>query len=181
MKVTASELSGVRLIEPRIFRDARGYFFESWSEGRYVEAGLPGSFKQDNVSVSRRGVLRGLHFQSPVSQGKLVTVLEGEVFDVAVDLRLDSKTFGRWDGYTLSAENGRQLFVPEGFAHGFVALSERVIVAYKCTEYYRPASESTLLWSDPDVGIDWPIEEPILSDKDRAGSRLRDIPRDRLF
>jgi len=175
MKVTETELPGVLLVEPRIFRDHRGFFFESWSAERYRQAGIPGPFVQDNVSRSSRGVLRGLHFQNPHPQGKLVTVLEGEVFDVAVDLRVGSPTFGKWAGYYLSAENGRQLYIPEGFAHGFVVTSEFAIFSYKCTEYYRPEADRSLRWNDPEIGIEWPVEEPILSPKDAAAPLLGEL------
>ena len=175
MKCTATKLEGMYLVEPRVFRDERGSFLESWSERRYRELGIPGPFVQDNASTSTRGVLRGLHFQSPHPQGKLVSVLEGEVFDVAVDLRAGSPTFGQWDGYTLSAETGHQLYIPEGMAHGFLTLSERAVFSYKCTDYYTPEAEVTLLWDDPEVGIEWPLAEPILSEKDRAGRRLHEI------
>lgn len=176
MRVLDTRLPGVVVVEPKVFRDERGSFLESWSLQRYRDAGLPAEFVQDNVSVSRRGVLRGLHYQEPNPQGKLVSVLRGEVFDVAVDIRVGSPTFGRWVGYLLSEENARQLYVPEGFAHGFVVLSESATVSYKCTSYYDPASEGTVLWSDPAIGIEWPVREPILSAKDRAGRLLHEIP-----
>ena len=172
MRCTPTSLAGMYLIEPRVFRDQRGSFLESWNEERYRQLGIVGPFVQDNASVSTRGVLRGLHYQSPHAQGKLVSVLEGEVFDVAVDLRAGSPTYGRWSGHLLSAENGHQLYIPEGLAHGFVTLSQRAVFSYKCTDYYTPAAERTLLWNDPDVGVDWPVADPILSDKDRAGLRL---------
>jgi len=175
MKVTETELPGVLLVEPRIFRDHRGFFFESWSAERYRQAGIPGPFVQDNVSRSSRGVLRGLHFQNPHPQGKLVTVLEGEVFDVAVDLRVGSPTFGKWAGYYLSAENGRQLYIPEGFAHGFVVTSEFAIFSYKCTEYYRPEADRSLRWNDPEIGIEWPVKEPVLSPKDATAPLLNEL------
>ena len=172
MKCTLTPLAGMYLIEPRVFRDSRGSFVETWNEERYRELGIVGPFVQDNASVSSRGVLRGLHYQSPHPQGKLVSVLEGEVLDVAVDLRSGSPTFGQWCGYPLSAENGHQLYLPPGLAHGFLTLSERAVFSYKCTDYYTPHAEKTLLWNDPDIGIEWPIADPILSEKDRAGLRL---------
>jgi dTDP-4-dehydrorhamnose 3,5-epimerase len=169
-------LAGLRLIEPEVFRDARGYFFELHHEARFATLGLTEPLVQDNVSFSRRNVLRGLHFQSPGWQGKLVAVLRGEVFDVAVDLRGDSPTFGQWHGVTLSEANRLQLWVPRGFAHGFCVLSEDALVLYKCSAYYDPAQEHTLLWNDPDLAIDWPVRDPVLSDKDARGRRLRELP-----
>jgi len=181
MNVIPCDLEGLLLIEPRVFGDARGFFMETWNERRYREAGIPGPFVQDNLSFSRRGAVRGLHFQNPAAQGKLVYVLQGEVFDVAVDLRRSSPTFGRWYGVRLSAENKRQLYIPPGFAHGFAVVSETALFAYKCTEFYAPEHETTLLWNDPDLGIPWPVEEPVLSDKDRQGLRLRELPPEKLF
>jgi dTDP-4-dehydrorhamnose 3,5-epimerase len=181
MKITPCELSGLLIIEPNVFGDARGFFMETWNRKRYAEAGLDAPFVQDNISVSRRGALRGLHFQNPNPQGKLVAVLEGEVFDVAVDLRRSSSTFGRWHGLRLSSENKKQFFVPPGFAHGFVVLSESAMFHYKCTDFYSPKDEATLLWNDPDLGIQWPVANPTLSEKDARGLRLRDMPKERLF
>ena len=181
MKVTRCDIAGLLIIEPKVFGDARGFFLETWNEQRYREAGLDTHFVQDNLSLSRRGTVRGLHFQNPNSQGKLVSVIEGEVFDVAVDLRRSSPTFGHWHGVNLSAENRLQFFVPPGFAHGFAVLSESAQFAYKCTEFYSPKDELTLLWNDPDVGVQWPMNEPVLSEKDKQGSRLRELPEDRLF
>jgi dTDP-4-dehydrorhamnose 3,5-epimerase len=181
MRVLQTKLDGVLIIEPDVFGDARGYFLESWSQARYVEAGLPAQFVQDNVSRSARGTLRGLHLQSPPhGQGKLVHVLEGEVFDVAVDVRVDSPTFGRWVGERLSASNHRQIYVPPGFAHGFCVLSEHALFAYKCTTPYAPSAEVSVLWNDPEIGIDWPVREPLLSKKDVAAQPLRAIARERL-
>jgi dTDP-4-dehydrorhamnose 3,5-epimerase len=154
---------------------------ETWNRQRYREAGLDWNFVQDNVSLSRQGILRGLHFQNPAAQGKLVFVLQGEVFDVAVDIRRSSPTFGRWHGLHLSGENKRQFFIPPGFAHGFAVLSETVLFAYKCTELYTPQNELTLAWNDPDIGIQWPLDNPQLSEKDARGLRLKDLPKDRLF
>jgi dTDP-4-dehydrorhamnose 3,5-epimerase len=181
MKVTHSDLAGLIMFEPRIFADARGFFFELWNQQRYAENGLAGPFVQDNLSRSQRGTLRGLHFQNPNSQGKLATVLEGEVFDVAVDLRRSSPTFGRWHGVHLTSESKRQFYIPPGFAHGFVVLSESALFHYKCTQLYSPKDEMTLLWNDPKVGINWPITDPILSEKDQKGLALDNIPADRLF
>lgn len=175
MKIRSTGLEGMLRLEPRRFVDERGYFFESYNERRYREAGIEGPFVQDNVSVSSRGVLRGLHYQWPHPQGKLVGVLEGEVWDVVVDLRRGSTTFGRWVGEWLSGENGVQLYVPAGFAHGFVVTSERAVFSYKCTEYYHPEAEHTLLWNDPEVGIEWPVVDPILSEKDRTGVNLEGV------
>jgi len=176
-----TEIRGPLLLGSRIHRDARGHFRELWHRTRHAEAGVPGDFAQDNVSVSTRGVLRGLHFQHPAAQGKLLTVLAGEIYDVGVDLRVGSPTFGRWVGVWLNGEEGDQFYVPEGFAHGFVVTSVSAIVHYKCTRPYDPRGECSVLWDDPDLGIDWPIRDPILSSKDLAAPRLRDIPADRLF
>jgi dTDP-4-dehydrorhamnose 3,5-epimerase len=181
MKVIRSDIDGLLIIEPRVFGDARGFFLETWNELRYREAGLDMRFVQDNLSFSRRGTVRGLHFQNPNSQGKLVYVIEGEVFDVAVDLRRNSPTFRRWHGVNLSGQNRLQFFVPPGFAHGFAVLSETALFAYKCTEFYSPKDELTLSWDDPDVGVRWPVGEPVLSEKDKKGLRLRELPAERLF
>lgn len=181
MNVIACDIPGLLVIEPKVFGDARGFFMETWNRQRYAAAGLDWDFVQDNVSLSRRGILRGLHFQNPGGQGKLVYVLQGEVYDVAVDLRKGSPTFGRSYGLSLSAENKRQFFVPPGFAHGFAVVSETALFVYKCTSLYAPQNELTLAWNDPELGIKWPIETPQLSEKDARGLRLRDIPRDRLF
>jgi dTDP-4-dehydrorhamnose 3,5-epimerase len=180
MNVIKTDLPGVLVIEPRVFGDERGFFMESWNGRRYGEVGLPSSFVQDNLSYSAHGVLRGLHFQTPQPQGKLVSVLQGEVFDVAVDIRVGSPTFGEWTGTTLSAENKRQFYIPPDFAHGFVVTSRAALFFYKCTDYYAPASEGTVLWNDPDIGIKWPIVEPILSDKDRVAPPLRKMSEDAL-
>lgn len=179
-RATPTDIEGVVLIEPAVFGDARGYFFESWHSERYAAWGVPTTFVQDNVSRSARGILRGLHFQEPFSQGKLVQVLEGEVFDVAVDVRVGSPTFGRWVGERLSADNHRQLYIPPGMAHGFCVLSDHALFTYKCTELYHPEAELSIAWDDPAIGIDWPIDKPTLSKKDAAGLRLADCPRDRL-
>lgn len=170
MQVIETELPGVLIIEPRVFGDDRGFFLETFSVGRYAECGINGPFVQDNWSYSRRGILRGMHYQIQQPQGKLVQVMSGEIFDVAVDMRRDSPAFGKWTGVTLSAENKRQLWVPPGFAHGFVVLSEEADFTYKCSDYYAPQHERCLMWNDPTVGIQWPYEdEPQLSEKDRAG------------
>ncbi len=177
MKVTPLKLPGVLLVEADVHRDSRGQFVESWSEARYRQAGLPASFVQDNVSWSRGGVIRGLHCQSPNAQGKLISVVHGQIFDVAVDVRRDSPTFGEWISTLLSAGDGHQVFVPAGFAHGFAVVSPMAAVTYKCTDYYVPGSELTVLWNDPDLAIEWPVSEPALSDKDKGGLRLREVPR----
>jgi dTDP-4-dehydrorhamnose 3,5-epimerase len=163
-----------------VFGDARGFFMETWSRDRYLETGLNETFVQDNVSSSSRGVLRGLHFQYPQPQGKLVQVLQGEVLDAAVDIRIGSPTFGKHVTCLLTGDNHRQFFVPKGFAHGFCVLSERALFLYKCTDFYNPKTESGVLWNDPDVAIDWPIAEPTLSAKDAQLSCLKDIPKNRL-
>lgn len=168
----------VKIIEPTVFGDARGYFMETYSEVDFAEAGIVAKFVQDNESRSRRGVLRGLHFQKKNPQGKLVRVIEGEVFDVAVDLRKASYTFGKWVGVTLSAENKRQFYIPEGFAHGFVVLSETASFVYKCTRFYAPGDEGGLAWDDPDVGVKWPLPagfEPLLSEKDTKNPSLKNL------
>jgi dTDP-4-dehydrorhamnose 3,5-epimerase len=170
----------VRLFEPRLFADARGTFAELYNVERYRDAGLPASFVQDNVSFSHGGVLRGMHFQHPFEQGKLVTVLEGEVYDVAVDVRLDSPTFGRWSGFTLAAERLSQLWIPPGFAHGFVVTGESAVVLYKVTESYVPSAESTIRWNDPAIGIAWPVESPRLAPRDASAPALAEMDPQRL-
>jgi dTDP-4-dehydrorhamnose 3,5-epimerase len=180
MRVLTTNLPGVLVIEPAVHGDARGYFFESWRRDHYAEAGIGPDFVQDNISRSARGILRGLHLQEPFAQGKLVSVLEGEVFDVAVDVRVGSPTFGKWHGQTLSAENKRQFFVPAGFAHGFCVTSESALFAYKCTEYYHPETELSIAWNDPQLAIEWPIAQPTLSARDARGPRLSEIPESRL-
>lgn len=172
MKITPLDIPEVKLIEPRVFGDERGFFLETWNEQAFREAGLDLGFVQDNWSRSARGVLRGLHYQLQHTQGKLVRCVAGEVFDVAVDIRRSSPTFGRWVGARLDAENKRALWVPPGFAHGFLTLSESADFQYKCTDVYHPSSERTIRWDDPDLGIDWPLDGAIevqLSDKDRSG------------
>jgi dTDP-4-dehydrorhamnose 3,5-epimerase len=175
MNLVETKLPGVLIIEPKVFGDARGYFMETFNRMRYESLGLPGHFVQDNVSSSRRGVLRGLHFQNPYPQGKLVYVLDGEVFDVAVDIRLGSPTFGEWVGVTLSGENKRQFYVPPGYAHGFCVTSESAIFAYKCTELYHPEADRVVLWNDPEIGIEWPVSQPLISEKDARAPRLAEI------
>lgn len=180
MKVLETRLPGCLVIEPTVFGDERGFFFETWNAQRYAQVGLPDQFVQSNVSASARGVLRGLHYQWPNPQGKLVSVLEGEVYDVALDVRRNSPTFGRWDAVVLSAENKRQIWIPEGFAHGFAVLSERAIFSYLCTAQYDRATDASVRWDDPAIAIDWPVSEPLLSDKDAKAPLLADIEPGRL-
>ncbi|GAB6068104.1 dTDP-4-dehydrorhamnose 3,5-epimerase [Methylothermus subterraneus] len=180
MKVLKTPLEGVLLIEPDVYGDARGFFMETWNLKRYREAGIRAHFVQDNLSLSRQGILRGLHYQWPHPQGKLVQVLRGAVFDVAVDIRKGSPTFGRWVGYELSEANHRQLYIPEGFAHGFCVLSPEALFAYKCTDFYHPEAEHSLRWDDPELRIAWPVAAPILSVKDQNGSFLKDLPDEAL-
>ena len=175
MEVHDTHLKGVRLIIPRVFEDDRGFFLETFNAAVFEECGLPVNFVQDNHSRSTRGVLRGLHFQYPSWQGKLVRAVAGEIFDVAVDIRPESPTFGQWYGVTLSGENKHQLYIPPGYAHGFCVLSETVDVTYKCTALYNPSEDAGIRWNDPDIGIDWPIGTPIVSDKDRNAPLLKDI------
>lgn len=173
MQRTETSLNDVVVLEPKVFGDARGYFFEAYNERGFGEMGLPTRFAQDNQSGSRKGVLRGLHYQLKQPQGKLVRVLQGEIFDVAVDMRRGSAQFGKWFGLRLSAENRKMLWIPAGFAHGFLVTSEFAEVAYKATELYAPEHERSLLWNDPVIGIEWPLEgEPALSAKDAAGVPL---------
>ena len=174
LKVAQTSLPGVLLIEPTVFGDSRGFFIETWHAERFREAGLDVVFVQDNQSRSSRGVLRGLHYQEPNPQGKLVRCACGTLFDVAVDIRRGSPNFGRWYGAELSEENHRMLWIPPGFAHGFCALSEVADLAYKCTAFYDAASDRAIAWNDPDIGITWPITTPTLSPKDAAAPRLKD-------
>ncbi len=180
MNVIETELPGVLLIEPNVFGDSRGFFMETYSESRYREAGIPGPFVQDNHSRSRKGVLRGLHYQLLQPQGKLVWVTHGRVFDVAVDVRRGSPTFGRWAGAILDDRNHHQFYVPPGFAHGFCVLSDQVDFVYKCNDYYHPQSEQGILWNDPDIGIEWPELDMILSDKDISNPPLAEQAPEKL-
>jgi dTDP-4-dehydrorhamnose 3,5-epimerase len=181
MKIESTTLPGVLLIQPDVFGDHRGYFQESWNRLKYAEQGLDLNFVQDNLSFSKKGILRGLHFQNPNPQGKLVQALQGEVFDVAVDIRKGSPNYGQWFGTVLSAENHLQMYVPEGFAHGFCVLSETALFAYKCTEYYNPQTEQSLRFDDPDIGILWPLDgPPSLSAKDVNARLLKDFPHESL-
>jgi dTDP-4-dehydrorhamnose 3,5-epimerase len=175
VQVVSTSIPDVLVVEPRVFGDARGFFMESWNARALAESGIDATFVQDNHSRSRGGVLRGLHYQIEHAQGKLVRVVAGEVFDVAVDMRRSSPTFGHWVGVALSEQNKRMLWVPAGFAHGFLVRSESADFLYKTTDYYHPEHERTLLWNDPAVGIDWPLDgEPVLAAKDAAGARLAD-------
>jgi dTDP-4-dehydrorhamnose 3,5-epimerase len=176
MQVEKTKLEGVLLVTPKVFGDDRGFFMETYNREKAMELGLPGDFVQDNHSKSSYGVLRGLHFQTPLWQGKLVRTVQGEIFDVAVDIRAGSATFGEWVGFYLNDQNKQQLYVPEGFAHGFCVTSETAEVVYKCTSLYAPEQEGSLLWNDPAIGIEWPIESPNLSDKDKVGQLLADLP-----
>jgi len=178
MQIIDTALSDVKIIEPNVFGDERGFFLESYNQDRFTEAGIPDVFVQDNHSRSGQGVLRGLHYQLQNTQGKLVRVTQGEVFDVAVDMRKSSPQFGQWAGVILSEENKKFFWVPPGFAHGFYVLSDSADFQYKCTDYYAPDSERSLMWNDPDVGIEWPIiegTEPKLSGKDAEGESLHSI------
>ncbi|TDT52014.1 dTDP-4-dehydrorhamnose 3,5-epimerase [Fonticella tunisiensis] len=173
-----TKIQGLYIIEPKVFGDQRGYFMESYNKKDFFDAGLKMEFVQDNESKSKKGVLRGLHFQTKHTQGKLVRVTKGKVFDVAVDLRKGSPTFGQWEGVILSDENKRQFYIPEGFAHGFLVLSDEAVFNYKCTDFYAPEYDSGLLWNDPDVAIEWPlegIEEILLSEKDKRQKTLKEL------
>jgi len=181
MQILKTSLPGTLIIEPQVFSDARGFFVETWNRERYAAVGPDVDFVQDNLSSSQRGTLRGLHFQNPRAQGKLVSVLIGEVYDVAVDVRHGSSTFGRWVGVRLSADSKRQFYVPPGFAHGFCVTSETALIAYKCTDLYAPKFEGCVRWNDPELGIEWPVSLPLLSERDSAAPCLREIPSKRLF
>lgn len=175
MELIKTEIEGVYILEPKVFGDNRGYFMETYNENEFKKLGLNYNFVQDNQSKSKKGVLRGLHFQKTYPQAKLVRVLEGEVFDVAVDLRKDSPTYGKWVGVILSEENKRQFMIPRGFAHGFVVLSETATFTYKCDEFYHPEDEGGIMWNDKDVGIIWPMDyEPLLSEKDKLHPSLKE-------
>ena len=180
MKIIETALPGCVVIEPAVFGDERGVFFETWNAERFGQHGLPTKFVQSNVSTSVKGVLRGLHYQWPRPQGKLVSVLEGEVYDVAVDIRRGSPTFGRWEAVILSAENRRQSWFPDGFARGFAVLSERAVFSYLCTDVYVKEADAGVRWNDADIAVDWPISAPVLSGKDEAAPFLKDIAEERL-
>ena len=175
--VTPCDIEGLYVIEPTVFKDERGYFVETYNQNDMKEAGLDMVFVQDNQSMSTRGVLRGLHFQKQFPQGKLVRVVRGKGFDVAADLRSDSQTYGKWFGVELSAENMKQFYIPEGFAHGFLVLSDEAEFCYKCTDFYHPGDEGGLAWNDPEIGVEWPLEEGvdlIISEKDQKWKGLKD-------
>ena len=180
MKVVQTPLSDVLLIEPQVFGDERGFFLECYHESRYQEQGIKERFVQDNHSRSTKGVLRGLHYQLKHPQGKLVRVTAGEVFDVAVDIRHGSPTFGQWYGEILSAQNHRQIYIPPGFAHGFVVLSESADFLYKCTDYYYPEDEGAIIWNDPQMAIDWPVNDVSLSKRDSVARPLKEVPLEQL-
>lgn len=181
MKITEFDLPGLKLIEPRRFGDARGWFAEVWQADRYREAGIDETFVQDNLAYSAKGVLRGLHAQEPHAQGKLVQVFSGRVFDVAVDLRVGSPTFGRWHGVMLDGDTGLQFYVPPGFLHGYYVVSEQALFGYKTTDIYSPSSEFAVRWNDPSIAIEWPLQgEPVLSDKDRSAPLLAEVSESRL-
>lgn len=180
MRVLETGLDGVVIIEPKVHGDDRGFFQESWKASSYGDHGLPTVFKQANVSRSARGVLRGLHYQFQQPQGKLVSVFEGRIFDVAVDIRPGSKSLGQWAGVELSAENHRQMYIPEGFAHGFLVLSESALFHYHCTNEYAFQFDAAIAWNDPDINVKWPIEPESVSAKDRAAPFLRDVLPERL-
>lgn len=177
MNVVDTPLSGLKVIEPRVFEDARGFFLETFNAGRYAALGVPADFVQDNWSRSQKGTLRGLHFQHPKGQGKLVWCPRGAVWDVAVDVRTGSPTFGKWFGLELSEANKKQLWIPPGFAHGFCVLSDVADFVYKCTELYAPDCEQSVRWDDPAIGVEWPVKEPLLSKKDLAAPLLADVAR----
>lgn len=180
MEVIKTQLPEVLLIRPKVFGDGRGFFCETFSEARYREAGITLPFVQDNLSFSKRGTLRGLHLQHPNAQGKLVMVAQGEVLDVAVDVRVGSPTFGEWASAKLSGETLEQLWVPPGFAHGFCVLSDQALFSYKCTDFYSKEDELSVLWNDPEIGVEWPVDAPVLSDKDANAPRLSEIDLARL-
>ena len=180
MNIIETEIKGVLVIEPDVFYDDRGFFLESYNQDRFQELGIQSNFVQDNLSLSKYGTLRGLHYQHPHEQAKLVQVIQGAVFDITVDIRTESPTFGKWIGIELSAENKKQMLIPEGFAHGYCVLRDTAVFQYKCSDFYVPDCEGGILWSDPDLAIDWPVNSPIVSDKDSKLPFLRDIPKDRL-
>jgi len=180
MKIIPTSLDDLKIIEPSVFKDPRGFFMETYRQNDYQDACSNCIFVQDNLSFSQKGTLRGLHFQVQHPQAKLVQAITGEIFDVAVDIRRNSPTFGKWSGIYLSEKNKRQLFIPAGFAHGFCVVSETAHVCYKCSDYYNPGDEGGILWSDPSIGINWPVKEPILSEKDNVFPQLSEIPAEKL-
>ncbi len=180
MDIIETKIPGLILLEPKVFGDERGFFMETYNQQRYQDIGINEVFVQDNLSFSRRGILRGLHYQKPMTQGKLVQVIQGEVYDVGVDIRKGSPTFGQWHGVTLSAENKRQFYMPPGFAHGFLVMSETALFSYKCTDLYNPEGEASIAWNDPALNIDWPIQDPQLSEKDQQARLLKDLSEQEL-
>jgi dTDP-4-dehydrorhamnose 3,5-epimerase len=180
MNIKEVKIQGILIIEPDVFKDERGFFLETWNKERYEKIGIQYSFVQDNISFSKKGILRGLHFQYPQPQGKLIQVLSGQVIDIAVDIRIGSPTYGQWHSEILSNVNLRQMYAPPGFAHGYCVMSESAIFSYKCTDFYNPNTERGIIWNDPDLNINWPIEEPVLSPKDAKYPMLKDLPPDKL-
>jgi len=180
MRCIETSIFGVLLVEPKVFTDARGLFLETYQRMRYQECGVHSIFVQDNHSHSRQGTLRGLHYQLAHAQAKLIYVVSGEIFDVVVDIRKGSPSYGKWFGATLTRENKHQIYIPEGFAHGFCALSETADVIYKASDFYTPGDEYGIFWADPDIGINWPLSNPLLSEKDAANPRLREVPEEQL-
>ena len=180
MKIITTSIKGILIIKPVTFRDKRGFFMETYNRNRYNASGINATFVQDNLSCSLKNTVRGLHFQIKHPQAKLIQVITGEIFDVAVDLRPGSATFGKWIGILLSDENRRQVFIPEGFAHGFCVLSEFALFYYKCSDFYAPDDEGGIIWSDPDIGIEWPVENPIISEKDKQYQKLSGLTAEQL-
>jgi dTDP-4-dehydrorhamnose 3,5-epimerase len=180
MKIIATPIDGLLVIEPKIFKDKRGFFMETYNRQKYEAAGITETFVQDNLSYSKKKTVRGLHFQIRRSQAKLVQAVAGEIFDVAVDLRPASTTFGKWTGARLSDKNGRQMYIPKGFAHGFCVLSEFALFYYKCSDFYAPDDEGGIIWSDQDIGIEWPVENPIISEKDKQYPNLANLAAEQL-
>jgi len=180
MKIITTSIAGILIIEPKTFQDKRGFFMETYNRNRYNAIGINATFVQDNLSCSLKNTVRGLHFQIKHPQAKLIQVISGEIFDVAVDLRRGSATFGNWTGIHLSDENRRQVFIPEGFAHGFCVLSEFALFYYKCSDFYAPDDEGGIIWSDPDIGIEWPVINPIISEKDKQYQKLSRLNADQL-
>ena len=180
MNIINTSIEDILIIEPRVFEDSRGFFMETYHQKRYLKSGINKIFVQDNLSFSIQGTLRGLHYQVKHPQAKLVQVIKGKIFDVAVDIRPGSSTFGKWTGAYLSDKNKRQFFIPEGFAHGFCVLSETALFLYKCSDFYAPEDECGIHWTDPDIGIDWPVKDPLISEKDRQNSNLCDLTSQQL-
>jgi dTDP-4-dehydrorhamnose 3,5-epimerase len=180
MDIITTALEGLLIVEPKIFKDRRGFFMETYNQRKYEAAGITEAFVQDNLSYSRKNTIRGLHFQIRHSQAKLVQAISGEIFDVAVDLRPGSATFGKWTGSRLSDKNGRQMYIPKGFAHGFCVMSEFAMFYYKCSDFYAPDDEGGIIWSDQDIGIEWPVENPIISEKDKLYPKLAGLSAEQL-